>query len=260
MIKNYLKFKNNLLEKIMKKSTFFLASLLTLAVTAIVIVSLVVNNKNDNQDRFSVAGSGTIYAKADIANIEVGLKTEAKKTAAEATIESTNKMNDIISELKKLNIDEKDIKTSSYNLNPVYNWTNQKGQELIGYEVLQNLTVKIRDLNKIGEVIAKTTAKGANQIGNINFTIDDPFSLKNQAREIAIKKAQEKAVMIAKQAGLKLGKVKGVYENSDYLPTTAYSNAKMDMSIGAGGESVSPNIQSGQNEIKVEVTIVYEVK
>lgn len=245
----------------LKKTHIFLATLLILAITAIVIVALVGDNKIDQQDRFTVTGSGTVYAKADIANIEVGLRTEVKKTAADATIESTNKMNDIISELKKLGIEEKDIKTSNYNLNPVYNYTNNKGQELIGYEVVQNLSLKIRDLTKIGDVIAKTTEKGANQIGNINFTIDDEFALKNQARELAIEKAKEKAVLIAKQSGMKLGKIKGLFENSDPIPPIAYdySNAKMEMAGAARSISV-PSIQSGQNEIRVEVTLTYEVK
>ena len=244
----------------MKKTQVFLATLLILVVAGIVIIALVMANRVNNQDRFSVTGSGTVYAKADIANIEVGLKTEAKKTAALATTENTNKMNEIITEVRALGVEEKDIKTSNYNLSPVYNYTNDRGQELIGYEVTQNLTLKIRDLSKIGDVIAKTTEKGANQIGNINFTIDDEFELKNQARELAIQKAQEKAVLIATQSGMKLGEVKSVYENAE--PVTpimlSYSNAKMDSASGGGISA--PTIQSGQNEIRVEVTLIYEVK
>ena len=244
----------------MKKTQFVLAILLILAVSAIVIVPIVMSLKTNNQDRFSVVGSGTVYAKADIANIEVGLKTSTKKTAAEATTESTNTINKITAELSKLNIEDKDIKTSNYTLNPVYNYTNAKGQELIGYEVTQTLTLKIRDLSKIGDVIAKTTEQGANQIGNISFTIDDEFSLRNQAREMAITKAKEKAGLIANQSGMKLGKIKSVIENSDpIISPIMYSNAKMDLS--AANRSVSaPTISTGQNEIKVEVTLVYEVK
>jgi len=246
----------------MKKTYVFLTTLGILAISAIVIVTVYMALKTNNQDRFSINGSGTVYAKSDIANIEVGLRTGTKKTAAEATKDSTTKMDDIIKELKKLNIDEKDIKTTNYNLNPVYNWTDKTGQQLVGYEVNQNLTLKIRDLSKIGDVIAKTTEKGANQIGNINFTIDDEYELKNQAREMAIQKAKEKAELIAKQSGMKLGEIKSVYENADYNPSPImYTNAKMDMAAGAVNESLSsPSIQSGQNEIKVDVTLVYEVK
>lgn len=245
----------------MKKSHVFLVTLGILAIAAVAIVAIIVANKVNNQDRFSVVGSGTVYAKADIANIQIGVRTGAKKTAAEATADSTGKMNEIIAVLKDLGVEDKDIKTSDYNLSPVYNYTNDKGQQLVGYEVTQNLTLKIRDLSKIGDVIAKTTEKGANQVGNISFTIDDEYALKNQARELAIDKAKEKAVMIAQQAGMELGKVKSVYENSDPVVTPImYSNAKMDQAAEMGGGIASPTIQSGQNEIKVEVTLVYEVK
>ena len=244
----------------MKKAQFALGVILTLAITAIVIVTVVMALKNNNQDRFSVVGSGTVYAKADIANIEIGLKTGTKKTAAEATVESTNKINKITSAITNLGVEEKDIKTSNYTLSPVYNWTNDKGQELVGYEVTQVLTLKIRDLSKIGDIIAKTTEQGANQVGNISFTIDDEFALKNQAREIAINKAKEKAVMIANQSGMKLGKVKSVVENTEpVISPIAYTNAKV-MLDSASNQVSSPNIQTGQNEIKVDVTLVYEVK
>lgn len=246
----------------MKKPQVLLATLLILAVTAIVISAFVFNRQQKIEDRFSVSGTGIVYAKADIANIDLGFKTGTKKTAAEATVESSEKMNNIISVIKDLGVDEKDIKTNNYSLNPVYNYTNAKGQELIGYEVYQSLTLKVRDLTKIGDLIAKSTEKGANQVGGISFTIDDEFDLKNQARELAINKAKEKAELIAKQAGMKLGKVKSVSENYNYggiVPM--YANAKMEMDSVRGGVGItSPEIATGQNEIQVEVTLTYEVK
>lgn len=244
----------------MQKIHALLIGLIILTVGAIVIVALIMAGEKKEQDRFSVVGSGTVYAKADIANINVGLKTGAKKTAAEATQESTNKMNNIIEELKKLKIEEKDIKTSDYNLNPIYNWTEDKGQELIGYEVAQTVSLKIRDLGKIGDVIAKTTEQGANQIGNISFTIDDEFALKNQARELAIEKAKEKATMIAKQSGMKLGSIKDVSETSEPVVYPTYANARMEMAADSKEAAPAPTIQTGQNEIKVDVTLTYEVK
>ena len=246
----------------MKKSHVFLISLGILAIAAVAMTAVVMANKVRNEDRFTVSASGTVYAKADIANIQVGLRTKTRKTPAEATTESTDKMNDIIAELKNLGIEEKDIKTFNYSLNPVYNYTNARGQELVGYEVSQTVAVKIRDLSKVGDVIAKTTEKGANQIGNISFTIDDEYELKNQARELAIEKAKEKARLIAEQAGMKLGEIKNIYEISNDFPEVAYnsySNAKLMIDQEAGG-IISPTIQTGQNEIKVEVTVVYEVK
>lgn len=245
----------------MNKNQIILPIVAILVVAGIAATAIAMNNRSNNQDRFTVNGSGVVYAKADIANITVGLKTATKKTAAEATVESTDKMNKIVSALQELGIEDKDIKTTDYSLRPVYNWTENRGQVLQGYEVSQNVSVKVRDLSQIGDVIAKTTEQGANQIGNVSFTIDDEYELKNEARELAISKAKEKAQMIADQAGMKLGEVKGVYEiNNGYQPTPMYANAKMEFAADSDESMASPNIQSGQNEIRVEVSLSYEVK
>jgi uncharacterized protein len=246
----------------MHKPMVWYKILALLCVTAIVIVSVVMATKKDDfNNQFSVSATGRVYAKPDIATLTVGLKTEAKQTAALAVKENTDKMNGVIQTLKDLGIEEKDIKTTNYNLNPVYDWTDGTGQRLKGYEVSQNVEVKIRDLNKIGDAIAKTTEKGANQVGNIAFTIDDEFALKNQARDEAIKKAKEKAEAIVEATGMKLGDIINVYESQVTYPV--YANYSKDMAYGMGGaaESIpSPAIQSGQNEVVVETTVVWEVK
>ncbi len=243
----------------MTKNQSIISGMAILALTAIVISAFYFFNKTDQEDRFSVSGSAVVYAKADIANISVGLKTEVKKTAAEATLENSKTMNKILEAVRDLEIEDKDIKTTNYNLRPVYNWTESRGQELKGYEVSQNVTLKIRNLESIGAIIEKTTELGANQVGDINFTIDDEFELKNEAREMAIEKAKEKAGLIASQAGLKLGKLKGVSETSYSPIIPTYSNAMKEMAFDsvAGG---APSIEVGQNEIRAEVTLIYEVK
>ena len=247
----------------MDKQRFILKLVLALGVIAIVIFALNIAKTEQVQDRFSVNGSGVVFAKPDIANLSIGFRTETKKTAAEAVEENSKKMNEIIKELKSLDIEAKDIKTTNYNLNPIYTWTEARGQELKGYEVYQTATVKIRDLDSIGDVVSKTAEKGANQIGSISFTIDDEYELKGEARELAIEKAKEKAEDIADKTGMKLGKIVNVYENQVYYPTATYANAKVsyDEAYGLGGGAIeSPTIETGQNEVRVEVTIVYEVK
>lgn len=243
----------------MTKNQSIISGMAILALTAIVISAFYFFNKTDQEDRFSVSGSAVVYAKADIANISVGLKTEVKKTAAEATLENSKTMNKILEAVRDLEIEDKDIKTTNYNLRPVYNWTESRGQVLKGYEVSQNVTLKIRNLESIGAIIERTTELGANQVGDINFTIDDEFDLKNEAREMAIEKAKEKAGLIASQAGLKLGKLKGVSETSysPIIPTYSNNMKEMAFDLVAGG---APSIEVGQNEIRAEVTLIYEVK
>jgi hypothetical protein len=231
-----------------------------LCITAIVIVGFVMLKKDNNMpNQFNVSGLGKVFAKPDIANLTIGVKTEVKATAAEAVKENTKKMNDIIGVLKDIGIEEKDIKTVNYSLNPSYDYSSSK-QRLIGYEVSQNVNIKIRDLDKIGETISKTTEKGANQIGNIDFTIDDENELKAEARDLAIEKAQAKAKDISKKTGMKLGKIINVYENQYYAPQTNYLSKDMAYGIGGGAGIPAPEIQVGQNEVMVEVNVVWEVK
>lgn len=250
----------NCCEEFKNKPHFWFKFLAMLCVTAIVIVALVmVSQKQDMEYQFSATATGKVYAKPDIANLTVGLKTEAKATAAEAVKQNTAKMNEIIAALKKVGIEEKDIKTTNYSLNPVYDWTSGR-QVLRGYEVSQNVTVKIRNLDKIGDAIAKTTEKGANQIGNVEFTIDDEYELKAEARNEAIGKAKEKAKDIAEKTGIKLGKIVNVYENQVYYPSSVNYAKDMGYGIGGGGAVPAPEIQIGQNEVSVEVTVVWKVK
>ncbi len=244
----------------MDKQHFFLKALGALCLTAIVILCLTFLWKSPTQPQyFSVSSTGRIFAKPDIANLTLGFQTKVLPTAAEAVDENSTKMNEIVKALKGLDIEAKDIKTTNYNLNPVYDWTDNKGRQLKGYQVNQNVTVKIRDLDNIGEAISKTAESGANQVGNVSFSIDDEDELKTKARNEAIAKAKEKAEDIAKTAGMKLGKIVNVYENQvNYSPQVYRS----DMAFGMGGaEKIeAPDIQTGENEIKVEVTITYQVK
>ena len=243
----------------MDKQKFLLNLLLILCITAIVIVALVMSQNKIPENQFSVSATGKVFAKPDIANLTIGFKTEVKNTAAEAVEKNSEKMNQIIKELKGLDIEAKDIKTTNYNLTPVYDWTRDKGQKLKGYQVSQNVMIKIRDLDNIGKAIAKTAEKGANQIGSINFTIDDEDELKAQARDKAIAKAKEKAKDISKASGIKLGKIVNVYENEVYYPRVNYAK---EMALGMGGEDEieMPQIEVGENEVRVEITVVYEVK
>ena len=235
--------------------------LILVAVTAIVIVSVVMALKDpDIDDRFTVSATGKVTAIPDIAMITIGVHTEAKETAAGAVKENTELMNKIVEALKGIDIEKKDITTTSYKLNPVYDWTDKSGRTLKGYEIRQNVTIKIRDLDNIGKAIQVTTEEGANQIGGISFTIDDPEELRKEAVKIAITKAKEKAEDLSSAAGLKLGKLINMYESQEYYPEVRTNKVYFDEAVGLGGGIPEPTIEAGEQEIQVEVTLVYEVK
>ena len=120
----------------------------------------------------TILGEGKVTAIPDIAQISLGIQTE-KLTVAAAQKENTDKMNQIIKELKDLGIEAKDIQTTNYNIYPRYDWLD--GQQLLrGYIVSQNVSIKIRDLEKVGTVVDKAGSLGANEVGGPYFTLDEP--------------------------------------------------------------------------------------
>lgn len=239
----------------------FVLSILGIAASVAVIITPAYLMRNRlPEDQFSVEGTGRMFAAPNIAEITLGVRTEKKPTAEAATKENAEKMNRVIDAIKKAGVDAKDIKTIDYSLYPNYNYTQDRGQELTGWNLSQSVRVKIRKLDSIGEVIAKATAAGANQTDSVSFTIDDEDELKKQARAEAIEKAKAKAEELSKAAGIKLGKVINVYESYNQPPITPYYYKGEASGMGGGGDIPVPSIQPGQNEIMVSVTVVYRVK
>lgn len=210
------------------------------------------------EDQFSVTGEGRIFAPPNIAEISFGVITE-KPTAEQATRENATKMNRVIEAIKAAGVEAKDIKTVQYNLYPNYHYTEPRGRELRGWTLAQNARVKIRNLDNIGGVVAKATAAGANESGDVSFTIDDEEELLKQARAEAIAKAKAKAEELSQVSGLKLGKLVNVFESSGpiYPGPVFYKNEALGV---GGGDIPAPAIQPGENEIVVSVTLVYKVK
>lgn len=207
------------------------------------------------KNTISVSGEGKVVAKPDIGQISLSVISNAS-TVAVAQKDNTNKMNKIVAAMKDAGIAEVDMKTASYSLYPQYQYTSGKST-IIGYEVSQTLEVKIRDLDKVGDILGKATAAGANQMGSLSLTFDDPEELNAQARQKAIDNAKEKAQKLAAALGVSLGKITSFSENNSGDSATMYSyNEK---AVGMGGASSVPDIQTGQNEIQVNVNIAYEI-
>jgi uncharacterized protein YggE len=214
----------------------------------------------NNDYQFSVSAEGKATAKPDIANISFGFQTDIKKTVSEAVSEAGDRMNKVIAELVALKIDKNDIMTTQYNLNPIYSYAKDTGkQNLDGYQLSETVMVKIRNLDVIGEAIQKATAAGANQTGNIVFKIDNEDALKAAARSEAIKKAEAKAASIAQESGLKLGKLINVYEGG-YVQPMFSNNFAYEAKAGSPASAAIPDVQSGQMEVMVNITLSYKVK
>jgi uncharacterized protein YggE len=237
-----------------------LSWLLAAGLIAVSIVAVSLAGKAPYNPEASFTGIGKIKAKPDIALVSLAVRTAKEADAATAVSKNSEAINKITAMLKSKDIAEKDIKSTSFNVNPVYSYPTNEAAKVEGYEAYQELQVKIRDLNKIGQVIADSSKLGANQIGNISFTIDDPENLKAQAREKAVAAAKEKAKQMQTIAGIKLGRLINVYENSYDDQPSPYYAARSDIATGLGGGGSVPQVSAGENEIRVDVTLVFRVK
>lgn len=211
--------------------------------------------------QISINGEGRAYVKPDVAMVSLGMRAEALKSQ-DAVDKNNTIINNIINAIKDLGIDQKDIKTTSYNLSSLYDYT-EKGRVFRGYLLDQQLQVKIRDFEKISDVLDRASSLGANTIGDLQFVVDDPEIAMAEARQMAIAKAQAKAVSIFAQSGLKMGKLVNVYEGGlggcgmGGCPQPMYGlgDATIDKA-----STVAPQIQAGQQEVVSTVTLTYWVK
>lgn len=217
-------------------------------------VSTVSTVKNDV---FTVSGEGKAVVKPDIAYVTVGIQANGSTVKSVQTQINTT-INKVIAALKSLGIDEKDIKTTNYNINPTYDWTSGR-QRITGYNASTNLQVKVRDLDKINDCIDQATAAGANQVGGIAFDVDDKSAAEEEARKEAVAEAKKKAQEAAQITGFKLGKIINYTENTGGYPRpiVAYDQMKLSAPALAGGGT---EVQPGSSEITVNVTLSYQIE
>jgi len=209
----------------------------------------------------TVSADGKVVVSPDIAKISFAVVSEGvdPKTISQENIKN---INTAIDYLKTKGIEEKDIKTTQYNLSPKYEYDEKTRKTFIsGYTLTQNVLVKIRDLNKVAEVISGLTEVGINRIDSISFEIDEPEKYFAEARNQAFEKAKKKAEEMALKNSVKLGKV---INFSEWEPTTRPYDSLRTFGMGGEGSvaasSVLPKIQPGSEEITINVNITYEIK
>ena len=206
-----------------------------------------------------VSEEGKATAVPDIAKVTLGI--EESGTSLKSVQDNVNtKSKNLVSELKKLGIEEKNIKTTSYNVYPEYNYESQPPR-ISGYKVSTNYEVTIDNFDKVNEVIVKATEVGSNVIGNISFDLKDETKEKalNDAREMAVGKAKEKAKSLANAAGISLGRILNISESETGLtPRPVYTKAAVGMGLD---QAISqPEITPGETEIIVNISISWEIK
>ena len=201
----------------------------------------------------TVTGSASVTLKSDYARISVGVSTTAK-TVEEATNQNATAIHTVIAALKEAGVAEEDIATSSYSVHAEYDYSSLGGQKLIGYNVTNQLTVIIRDMEHIGATLDKATAAGANNIYNIEFLSTQADAAQDEAMGYAVQDAMRRAKLLADAAGLQLGGILSISDSSSgWVVSTRTYKSTMDT---AAGNSILPDDTS----VSASVTMVFELK
>lgn len=211
----------------------------------------------------SVSGTGEIFAVPDIATINFTVRGSGQdlKTAHDKVIEIVDQA---LAKTKELGIEEKDTKTINDSGNPVYDYgrpcyvypCSSTQNKITSYEWVETIELKIRNTDGTGAVSEALSALGVTEIQGPNFTIDDPEKVNNDARDMAIENAKEKADILAKSLGVKLVRIVNFSEDGNYGP---YYYEKAVMMDGATTNQAS-TVPVGQNQITSNVTITYEIR
>lgn len=210
--------------------------------------------KADQTERtITVNGFAKVNAKNDLAMTTVGY-TNTDSDVAKAQADNKKVMDAVMADLKKLGIEDKDLR-SDYSINPQYDYTD-KGQVFKGYQVINNVTVKIRDLSKITSILGLPTKDGANQIGGLTFTIDDTENLKTTAREKALVDAKRRAAQLTQSLGVALGEVVAYADYESQTAPIAYSRSMAMDGIGGGAPAI---IEGGSNDVSMNVSVTYKI-
>lgn len=218
----------------------------------------------------NVRGEGEVTAIPDIGTFTFGVQAEGAD-ANEAQANNTEAMAAVVDFLQAEGVAEEDIKTANYNLNPKYRYEERvctsgsycpPGERVIdGYEVFQNVTVKVRELDQAGTLIAGAGERGATNISQLQFTIDDETVLEQEARTKAIADAKVKAKQLAADLGLELGKVVGFYEETGDYPKMyeGYGGAMEERAVMSMDAAAPATLPTGENEVRSVVSITYEL-
>ena len=187
------------------KHRICLATALATAVAVTTLPTALARAQTEPPAVISVTGEAQVSVPPDLAQIDGGVTSEAK-TAREASEANNAAMGKVLLALKGAGIDEKDYQTSRLSLQPQSSSSRPGGPStIVGYRASNRVTIRLRDITKVANVIDTLVGAGANEIGGINFTVSQASKLLDEAREKAIADARRKAEIYAKAAGVTLG-------------------------------------------------------
>jgi uncharacterized protein len=207
------------------------------------------------QQGIVVTGEGKVSVTPDLAVLNLGVSAQSENVA-EAQSKAAGAMNKVMAALTGAGIAEKDIQTQRFSITQVTKWEDKSQEQIIiGYRVDNAVNVKIRALDKVGTIVDAVGAAGGDltRVQGISFTLENPTQAKTDARQKAVADARAKAVQLAEQFDVKLGRLNFVTETQSYVPMTRSSSydsvagASLETSISAGELDITVNVQATYN-------------
>jgi uncharacterized protein len=196
----------------------------------------------------TVGGEATIAVAPDTAIIRIGVTSQGKN-AREASEANARQITAVLAAIKASGIDDRDIQTSRLSLQPQYDPNKSGTARLTGFQVTNQLTVRIHDIGKLPDILDRAIAAGANEMSGIEFAVSQQSRLLDQARAEAVADARRKAELYAQAAGAKLGRVLQIADESAPAPRP------LVQAMRAGAVPVAP----GEQMLRVAVTVSYEL-
>lgn len=226
---------------------------------ALVVAGLLVTataNASDNAPRtLTVQGQGSVSTPPDFAVVRSGVVTNAK-TPSEAITANSTEVGKMMATLRQFGIEDKDLQTSNFQLNPQYDrrGDNRRNPLLIGYQVTNQVTIRLREIGKLGGLLDKLVKSGANQLGGISFSVAKPEALLDDARKRAVADAKAQAKLFATELGVSVGKVLRISESRNSQPGPVRFLAQESRA------SKDVPIAPGESTISARVTVVFEIE
>lgn len=211
----------------------------------------------------NVSGQGKVVSRPDLAEVGIAVITQGA-TPTQVQKENDEKVQAVVDYLKEKGVKEEDLKTVSYNLYPEYRqeetgvFDKERGRTIIGYTLHQSLNFKVRELNRVGEILAGLSERGVNNIEGITFGLSEEKreTLRAQAREEAIKKAQLEFERLRRQLGFKKFQLIEIQETGG-SPLPIYSDRVF---LAKEGENLASPVEPGTAEIVINVNLSYRVR
>lgn len=197
----------------------------------------------------TVTGESMVSVPPDMATIQIGVTTQAP-SARDASDANAKKMTGLLAAVKAASIADADVQTTSLSLQPQYSGGNSP--RIIGFQASNQVTIKVRDLAAVSNVLDRAIAAGANDISGIEFVVSERSKALDRARKEAIEDARRKAEIYVAAAGAKVGPVVTISE----IPATPPVRPMATMRREAA-ESVP--IAPGEQQLRLSLTVVFEI-